>query len=139
MKIRAERTWYSAQRVIGILTVDGDNECFTLEDRVREIEGEPVAKWKIPGKTAIPRGTYKIALRYSPHFKREMPWLLDVPGFEYVYIHPGNTEADTEGCILVGRVRVRDHVERSREAFDDLFKLIKEALDVGEEVTIEVA
>jgi hypothetical protein len=123
---------------IGSLFVNGKFECYSLEDVRREVKGEPVTKWKIPGKTAIPEGIYGIAVTMSLRFKRDLPLLLNVPGFEGVRIHPGNTAADTEGCILVGKTKGSDSVLESRRAFDDLFKKIKESLGAGEKVTLEV-
>lgn len=120
--------------------------CYTLEDEVREIPGVPVAEWKIKGQTAIPEGSYSVVITYSNRFKRRMPLLLDVPGFEGVRIHAGNTAADTEGCILVGEgwfmvdsSQGRDYViDRSRLAYDALFALIDAALEKGEAVRLTV-
>ena len=139
MRITVERKWPSDKTTIGLLSVDGMAECFTLEDVVREVQGKPVSEWKIPGKTAIPRGAYRLELRYSPHFQREMPMLSDVPGYTYVYLHPGNTAADTEGCILVGASKGQDEVLESRKAYDALFPKIQTALAGGDTVTLEVA
>lgn len=75
--------------------------CWTLEDVVREVPGQPVQMWKIKGQTAIARGVYQIAVTMSQRFKRLLPILSVVFGFEGIRIHGGNTAADTEGCILV--------------------------------------
>ena len=84
--------------------------CWTLEDVVREVPGEPVEAWKIKGDTAIPRGTYAVRVTRSNRFKTDLPLLLNVPGFEGVRIHGGNTAADTEGCILVAHHHPREDV-----------------------------
>jgi hypothetical protein len=118
--------------------VDGRTECFTLEDVRREVNDRPVSEWKVPGKTAIPEGTYNVVVTPSVRFKRDLPLLENVPGFSGIRIHPGNTAADTEGCILVGAAKGPDMVTHSREAFDRLYKRIRESLDCGEKVTIEV-
>jgi hypothetical protein len=84
--------------------------CWTLEDVVREAPGQPVEAWKIPGETAIPRGTYAVRVTRSSRFKADLPILLNVPGFEGIRIHGGNTAADTEGCILVAHHHPREDV-----------------------------
>lgn len=111
--------------------VDGAYECFTLEDVVREGP-------KVPGATAIPYGTYAVTITHSERFERDLPLVLDVPGFGGIRIHPGNTAADTEGCILVGRTKGPTFVGESRAAFNALFPKIKEALEAGDSVTLEV-
>jgi hypothetical protein len=77
-------------------------ELFTLEDAVREVPGAPVAGWKKSGVTAIPTGRFRVIIDHSEHFQKDLPHILNVPGFEGVRIHSGNTIADTEGCPLVG-------------------------------------
>jgi hypothetical protein len=130
MELDLRRVELSAICTIGELYVDGEFECYTLEDAVRDR--------KIPGETAIPPGRYQVVLNWSPRFKRILPLLVDVPGFEGVRIHPGNTAADTEGCILVGRVRGASAVFQSRDAFDALFLKLEAATIVGREIWIEV-
>jgi hypothetical protein len=116
---------------IGELLVDGEHECWTLEDVVRPA-GE-----KVYAETAIPYGVYDVTITHSPHFQRDLPLLLSVPNFEGVRIHSGNTAADTEGCLLVGTGRNATSIVGSRDAFNALFPKIRDALDAGEAVTIE--
>ena len=122
MKIEVKRLHKTKNSVIGELTVDGVWECYTLEDVERDV--------KIKNATAIPRGTYKVIINQSNRFKRLLPLLLNVPGFEGVRIHSGNTNHDTEGCILVGRTRSNDFIGQSRKAFDKLFEKMKKAKDI---------
>src|SRR6266404_7648737 len=89
------------QATIGDLYVDGVRECYTLEDI--EQRGP-----KIPGETAIPTGLYRVALVDSRRFKRVVPEILNVPLFDGIEIHPGNTAIDTHGCILVGETKGDD-------------------------------
>lgn len=132
MKLVVTRSPSDEQCTLGKLTVDGEFECFTLEDIVRP-DGEP----KVFGETAIPYGLYQVVITFSPHFQRDMPLLVNVPSFDGVRIHPGNSAKDTEGCLLVGDAEGRDAISQSRSAFDALYPKIRDALDAGEEVTIE--
>jgi hypothetical protein len=116
---------------IGELLIDGVHECWTLEDVVRPV-GE-----KIFGETAIPYGTYRVVVTPSARFQCDMPLVCDVPDFTGIRIHPGNTAADTHGCLLVGRGRTGGSVTESRLAFDALFPKIRDAIERGEDVTIE--
>lgn len=106
----------------GKLMIDGVFECYTLEDVVRTT--------KIAGETAIPAGVYKVVIDMSNRFKRLLPLVVDVPGFAGIRIHPGNTDKDTEGCILVGTSRSTDFVGNSRMAFDALFKKMQAAKSI---------
>lgn len=120
---------------IGKLYVDGEYFCDTLEDTDRGLrQGQSVdalRRMKIKSSTAIPIGRYKITLSVvSPRFgsraqyKRiggRLPRLLDVPAFEGVLIHIGNTAKDTEGCILVGENKVIGQVVNSATTFNRLY------------------
>lgn len=134
MKLRVERLWKKATYTVGRLYVDEKLYCNTLEDVVRALDKEK----KIPGKTAIPAGTYKVIYNWSPKFGRNLPRLLNVPHFEGILIHPGNTADDSAGCILVGNNTVVGRLTNSRDTSDRLNVLIEDAQRNREEITIEV-
>ncbi len=117
MKLLLKRTDKCATSTIGELYIDGQFECFTLEDTVRD--------HKIPTCTAIPQGTYALVLDHSTRFGRIMPHLLDVPEFQGVRIHCGNTDKNTEGCVLVGREKHDNCISLSHLAFESLFKKLE--------------
>jgi hypothetical protein len=119
MDLNVKRLEFSEESTIGELSVDGQFECYTLEDKVRPV--------KIAGKTAIPAGRYEVIINFSQRFQRQLPLLLKVPDFEGVRIHPGNTAANTEGCILVGETKDKNSVGHSRAAFNRLFEKMKTA------------
>ena len=127
MTLRLVREPTTDGATFGVLFVDGHYSCFALEDAVREQAGQPVSAWKVPGQTSIPAGRYRVIVTPSVRFKQPLPLLLDVPGFEGVRIHAGNTIADTEGCILVGADRDASRVLQSRVAFGRLFEQIRTA------------
>lgn len=130
MKITVNRLACSTKSTPGVLLVDGAHECFTLEDVVRDA--------KIADCTAIPAGEYRVIINHSNHFNRLLPLLLDVPGYVGVRIHPGNTDADTEGCILVGDDPAPDFLGASRVAFERLFAKMQAAVAGGDEITLEI-
>jgi len=138
MRLLLERVQLSSDCTIGSLQVDGDFECWTLEDVVREVKGQPVASWKIPGQTAIPYGTYQIDITMSARFKRLLPILLNVPGFDGIRMHPGNVPANTDGCLLPGLDRHTGSVGRSQLAFDALFAKLRAAKSLGQKIFIEI-
>ena len=82
---------------------------------------------KVYGQTAIPTGTYRVIISYSNKFKRQMPLLLNVPGFLGIRIHSGNTEKDTEGCLIVGKNKVVGKVIESKDTYNKLFSILCEA------------
>jgi len=124
---------------IGALYVNGTFQCFTLEDQVRELPGVPVAEWKVPGKTAIPAGEYKVTVDFSNRFQRNMLHVLNVPGFQGIRIHAGNTSADTEGCILVGNTKSgANSIGNSRDALKELQPIVEAAISAGEDVFLQV-
>ena len=137
MKLRVERPAFCGPDcTISQLTVDGADECFILEDVDRHLENNP--ERKVHGKSAIPRGTYQVIITLSNRFKRELPLLVDVPGFEGIRIHPGNTSEDTEGCLLPGRTRTDRTVGESKVAFNALFAKIQQGLQDGDTCSIEI-
>lgn len=138
MKLLLERLQFDPDVTIGSLSIDGDFEAWICEDAVREVPGRPVSEWKVPGKTAIPFGIYSIDITLSARFKCDLPLLLAVPGFSGVRIHPGNTAADTEGCLLPGAMRLAKSVGQSRAAFAALFSKLRVAHSKREPITIEV-
>jgi len=104
MKLLIERFGFGVTSTLGRLSIDGVPQCFTIEDGRRRV--------KKPGETCIPVGTYAIKMRTEgalhakyaqrfPAFHMGMLWLQDVPNFEYVYLHAGNTAKDSEGCPLL--------------------------------------
>lgn len=139
MKLKLVRTIGTAGFTEGKLYVDDEFECFTVEDADRKLESGGV---KIQNKTAIPRGTYNVTITMSNRFKRFLPLVEDVEGFEGIRIHSGNSSKDTEGCIIVGAINESyddDWVGASKVAFDRLFPKIKSALSRKQKVTLEVA
>jgi hypothetical protein len=135
MNLRVIRQTFTDKSTIGELYIEGKFECFTLEDKVREIPGVPVSTWKVAKETAIPYGIYSLILDYSDRFKKVMPHILDVPGFQGIRCHSGNTDADTEGCLLVGRTKAVDDIGESKLAFDALFAKLQ-AANEKEKITI---
>lgn len=130
MKLKLERKFCGPVCTIGTMISDRGLEVYTLEDVER--------KEKVFGETAIPKGTYSVTITPSNRFKRDLPLVENVPGFEGIRIHPGNTAADTEGCILVGRTKGPTWVGESKAAFNDVYREIKAAIDSGEQVILEI-
>lgn len=133
MELVLTRATRTKRSTIGELTVDGKPECFILEDKDRGLQqGMPVSELmslKIKTRTAIPAGRYEIVLSFSDRFKRTLPLLLAVPGFEGIRIHSGNTAEHTEGCLLPGKTKSQDFVGSSKAAFTVLFDKIRAAIE----------
>ena len=145
MKIRVKRIFRGPEYTIGHLYVNDVYVCDTLEDRDRGLDYRmslsKIKSKKVPGKTAIPTGIYKLTLDVkSPKFGSKafykevcdgyLPRLIGVPGYEGVLIHVGNNQNDTDGCILVGLNKVKGQVIDSRQIFrklwDSYFKIAKQ-------------
>ena len=125
-----ERKVYTERSTTGRLFIDGDFECYTLED--------PVRPKKIRGITAIPEGTFEIAITHSNKFKQFMPLLLGVPNFAGIRIHWGNRPEHTEGCILVGKSVGDDMIGTSKLAYDGLNRKLARLVKRGK-VYIQVS
>lgn len=130
MKLFLQRIAQTPEYTIGRLEINGKFFCHTLEDAVRE--------QKIAGKTAIPEGIYNVVVNHSPKFKRNLPLLLDVPYFEGIRIHRGNTAKDTSGCILVGINSKKGMVLESTKYEVELTNILKKAQQNGDTITIEI-
>lgn len=124
MKIELIRTKESPEHdsVFGELYVNSQYECVSLERL----------------SVMIREGTYPISLYFSPHFQRRLP-LLDVPGREYIEIHPANWAYQLKGCVAPGMTSNQDSISNSLFAFNRLMNKIQEAIDTkGEKVNISV-
>ena len=130
MNLFLQRIAQTPEYTIGRLYIDEKFFCHALEDAVREE--------KIAGKTAIPEGTYQVIVNRSPKFKRDLPLLLDVPNFEGIRIHRGNTAKDTSGCILVGENKVKGKVINSTKYETLLTAILKREMQSGSNITITV-
>ena len=138
MKLTLKRIARKEGYTIGRLYIDDAYFCDTLEDRDRGLEEsmplDMIKRIKVKGETAIPTGTYELSMRHiSPKYSRKkafaftggvMPRLLNVPGYEGVLIHSGNTAADSEGCILVGENKAVGKVLNSMATFKALWSVL---------------
>lgn len=141
MELLLERKYPKSNYTIGNLYINGKFFCNTLEDCVRDINKNGAfdcGEFKIKGHTAIPYGKYEIKITYSPKFKRELPLLLNVPHFEGIRIHRGNTEKDSSGCILPGENKQKGKVLNSTKYELELTKLIKDCNSKNEKVIIKI-
>lgn len=140
MIILLQRTRCDGARTFGELLVEGRRLCATLEDPVREVPGQPVDAWKVHGATAIPAGVYRLSLEQSPRFGPDTLTVNGVPGFTGVRMHAGNTEADTEGCPLLGLAIDAHGITpgTSRPAVDLVRAVVRQALATDASVQLEV-
>ena len=147
MKLDVVRTQFGADATNGLLFVDGKFECFTLEDEVRDV--------KKYAESAIPLGEYEIKFRtvggfdakytsrYGADWHKGMLELQNVPNFQYILIHTGNTDEHTAGCLLVGETQQdlekgKDgFVGGSGDAYKKMYPKVRDALLAGEKVTIK--
>lgn len=140
MKLTLKRIALRPTYTIGKLYINDVYFCDTIEDTVRDLNKNGKfdnGEKKIHSKTAIPYGTYEIKWTYSPRFKKYTPQLMNVPSFEGIRIHAGNTSADTEGCLILGKNKQVGKVLNSRAAINKFYPIIKEACSNGK-VTIEI-
>jgi hypothetical protein len=120
MELLLKRLHKTQKSTIGELSINGKFECYTLED-IERVE-------KVKGKTAIPKGKYEVIMTMSNRFKVILPLLLNVPNYEGVRIHAGNTAENTEGCLLLGTTRGIDFIGNSKLAMSKFLPKLKEAL-----------
>lgn len=142
MKLTLYRYFDSGKATSGLLFIDGQFQCYVLEDTFRSV--------KVKGETRIPEGTFEIKLRtegthhveYAKKFPSDhvgMLHLQDVPKFQFILIHIGNGIKDTDGCLLVGnQISKAGTLIDSTEAYKELYKKIAPILKKGDKVTIEI-
>lgn len=128
MKIKVDRIYKGESYTIGKMYLNGEYFCDTLEDAIRPV--------KIPNETAIPAGTYKVEVTYSPRFKRNLPLLVDVPNYTGIRIHNGSNKDHTSGCILVGFNTSKGKLTDSRKTSDQLTNLLE---SLSEPIEIEIS
>ena len=134
VEIVIDRRWKKASYTIGNLYVNKTKISNVLEDPDRGLHQNmslsEIRKTKRYGETAIPTGKYKVVLDYSPKFKKILPHVLDVKGFEGIRIHSGNDKEDTFGCLLVGYNRQKGKVLNSRNALAQILTLLRHQDDI---------
>lgn len=149
MELLLKRIAKKQDYTIGNLYINGQWFSNTLEDTDRGLTSsmteDEISKIKVYGKTAIPTGTYKINMNVvSPKFKNrawarpyngKIPRLLNVPGFDGVLIHPGNTSENSLGCVLVGKNTIKGMVTQSQDTFHELMEVLIKQNDIT--ITIE--
>lgn len=153
MEIVLNRIAKKSTYTIGKLYIDNKYVCDTIEDRDRglnnKMSSDEVRKIKVQHLTAIPTGTYEVTLKVkSPKYSKKpyfvnycnafMPRLLNVPGFEGILMHTGNTASDSSGCIILGRNTVVGKVTNSVSTFETVYPMLKKASDAGEKITITI-
>lgn len=141
-KFELVRKYFTEYSTIGELFLEGNFVCFILEDKDRMLDSEwPIEKikeTKVYGRTAIPTGEYRVEWTYSNKYKRVMPELLKVKGYQGIRIHSGNTPEDTEGCLIPGLKMTTDNVSSSRDAVSKLYNILKIASDNREQIFINI-
>ena len=134
MKLKLVRIVTWSNYTEGKLYIDGAYFCDTLEDTDRGLEQNmsefEINRRKVYGQTCIPSGEYKVILNMSPRFKKILPRILDVKGFEGILIHAGNTVQDSSGCILLGIKSTDGILKDSRKAVNALIEEIKDQKDI---------
>lgn len=134
--IKVERFIHHPDSVISRVYIRNNFFCYAIEDAERTT--------KIKGETCIPAGTYDLGTRFSPRFSprlgHDMIWVKDVPGYEFILIHTGNTISDTEGCLILGKTIgtlkgedgvVRDAVLNSKPAYMEFYAAVINDIKAG--------
>lgn len=131
LTFRLQREDFQPERTIGRVYVDGEPMFYSMEDTDRALYGcmteKEVRAIKVKGKTAIPYGAYRVGFQMSPRFGRQMLSVFGTVGFEGIRIHAGNTEKDTEGCLLFGMSKTKTSILQSKIAIEKAEKLVRDA------------
>lgn len=152
MELTLKRIALRGTYTIGRLYINGSYFSDTLEDRVRDLNKDgdlnDAGEGKVYGKTAIPYGRYEITMKVqSPKYSQRasyawckgyLPRLLNVPHFDGILIHAGNTSEDSSGCVLCGENKVKGQVINSMATLKRLVPILKRASDSGEKIWITI-
>lgn len=152
MRLKIDRAWKKTAYTIGRFFVNGIRLGESLEDPDRGLNSSmdeaTIKAVKVYGETAIPTGTYRVVLSASEKFKKKswaqrygglVPEILGVKGFSGVRIHPGNTAADTLGCLLVGENKKVGQLVNSQKKYYELMdKYLMPAWKSGEGIFITI-
>ncbi len=130
MEIIITRIAKKADYTIGVMNINGRKVCDTLEPHCIDWSKDK----KVKGKTAIPEGRYRVKMSMSRKFGKHMPYLMDVPNFNGVMIHQGNTPKNTQGCIIVGYNTIRGLVLKSRQAMEIIEEYLDTAIETKQEI-----
>jgi len=146
MELQLLRYSDNQESTLGIMLADSKFECYTLEDEFRNV--------KVAGETRIPEGEYEIKFRevMSPmteKYRQLYPWfewhieIVGVPGFQFVYIHVGNTAEDSDACVLVGDSTENNKFGKGRQgysvrAFERFYKKVWRELKSNKKVKIKI-
>lgn len=153
MELIVRRLYLKDKYTIGKLYINGVYECDTLEDKVRDLNKDgdlnDIGESKVYSETAIPYGKYEVTLNVmSPKYSKRstylwcngfLPRLLNVPHFDGILIHAGNTANDSAGCLLVGENKVKGRLVNSMETLKRLYAILKSADAKGEQIWITIA
>ena len=142
MELKLERKYRSNNYCIDKLYINGKYFSDALEDPDRGLTDsmnlEEIKRIKVKGDTCIPYGTYNVTITYSPRFKRNLPLINNVKGFEGIRVHNGNIPQHTEGCVLLGFNKIKGQVINSKDTVNKFINIVQKALNKGEKVTIEI-
>lgn len=142
MKILIRRIAKKNTYTIGKLYINNEYFCDTLEDKDRGLTDamskEIIQGIKVKGETCIPIGIYSVSITYSNRFKKRMPLINNVKGFEGIRVHSGSTDKDTEGCVLVGENKVVGKLINSRITYNKLFAILDKTLNKKELITLTI-
>lgn len=151
MKLTIKRTITRNSYTLGKLYVDGVYFCDTLEDKDRgltqNMSVEQIKSMKVPGETAIPKGTYRVTLDVvSPKFSKypfymqtcggKLPRLIDVKGYEGVLIHVADgpkRDSLVQGCIGIGNLSAEEYLMNGKKVFAELYNKLK-----GNNIELEI-
>lgn len=142
MEIQVNRIARKDGYTIGRMSLNGVYFCDTLEDTDRSLNAamslDEILSKKRKGITAIPTGKYDVILTFSPRFKRVLPLLLNVPGYQCIRVHNGNRPDSTEGCLLVGENKAKGQVLNSRATLERLMSVLLECEKRKEKISITI-